>query len=227
MSTGLTYSSVESPTELRDALRSAIALGEYEPGAKLTEREIATRFGVGRTGVREALRYLAAEDILDISENRGARVKTISYAEALNLFQIREALESLAGELFTSRASGPQKIELAKSLEPMAAAMKAGDITQTLVMGDLFYSHLLRGSQNPELQRMTEMLRVRISQVRRISLTLPDSGDKTMASLQNIVNAVLLGDPAKAREACGAHVRRSAEMTLPLMASMELSVSLD
>lgn len=222
MNAGFAFADIESPDELRDSIRNAIALGEYEPGAKLTERELGAKFGVGRTGVREALRYLAAEGILEIIENRGARVKSISYSEALNLFQIREALEGLAGMLFAARATGPQKIAFAQSLGPIADAMNNADITQTLIAGDLYYSHLLRGSQNPELQRMTEMLHVRVSQVRRISLSLPDSADRTIKSLQSIVNAVLLGDSELAREACCAHVRRSAEVTLPLLASAEV-----
>lgn len=222
MNASFTLADTESPTELRDSIRTSIALGEYEPGAKLTERELGAKFGVGRTGVREALRYLAAEGILEINENRGARVKTISYSEALNLFQIREALEGLAGMLFAARATGPQKIAFAQSLQPIADAMRNADITQTLVMGDAYYSHLLQGSQNPELQRMTEMLHVRVSQVRRISLSLPDSADRTIKSLQRIVNAVLLGDSDLARDACCAHVRGSAEVTLPLLASIEV-----
>jgi DNA-binding GntR family transcriptional regulator len=215
--------SVEPAADLKDALRTSIALGEYEPGAKITEREIATKFGAGRTAVREALRYLAAEAILEINENRGARVKTISYSEALNLFQIREALEGLAGKLFTARATAEQKMAFAKSLDTLAEAMKAGDITQTLILGDVYYSHLLSGSQNPELQRMTEMLRVRVSQVRRVSLSLPEAADRTLNTLQNIVTAVMVGDPDQAREACCAHVRSSAELTLPLLASDEMA----
>jgi DNA-binding GntR family transcriptional regulator len=213
----------DSPAELREALRISIGLGDFAPGAKLTERELTQRFNVGRTAIREALRYLAAEGIVELTDNRGARVSTITYSEALHLFQVRAALEGLAGELFATRGTADQKIEFAQSLRPLHDAMLQGDITQTLRLSDIYYGHLLRGANNPELQRITELLHVRIIQVRRISLSIPELSEQTVDGLKRIINAVLLGDPEEARLACISLVHHSAQATLPLLATLEVA----
>lgn len=221
MTTAATARDIDTAADLREALRRAIANGEYAPGVKLVERELTLRYGVGRTGVREALRYLAAEGILELNENRGARVKSLSYSDALDMYQVREELEGLAGQLFAVRGTPEEKIEFAQSLEPVREAMHDGDVTRTLVLSDIYYGHLLRGARNPELHRLIELLHVRINQVRRVSVSMSERAESTLDGLQRIVNAVLVGDPVEARAACIAHVRASAAATLPVLAAWE------
>lgn len=215
----------EAPDDVRDLpemLRRAIADGDLVPGTKLGERELAVKYGVGRTAVRDALRHLAAERIVVLTENRGARVRELDYAEAADIYDIRAVLEGLAGELFAIRGSASAKKLFAESLEPVREALEGPDTTTMLQASDVFYDYLLAGSGNTELREAVNRLHVRIHQIRRVSLSMRDRAQPTIEGLQRIVNAILAGDPIQARLACIDHVRASAAATLPVLAAQEL-----
>ena len=222
MSLVQTKETFDDPRDLPELLRRAIADGEYVPGVKLVERELAIKYGVGRTAVRDALRHLAAERIVVLTENRGARVRELDYAEAADIYQVRAVLEGLAGELFAVRGTAEAKKSFAESLEPVRKAIEDFDTTAALVASDIYYAHLLEGARNAELQEAVNRLHVRIHQIRRVSLSMKDRAQPTIEGLQRVVDAILSGDPAQARRACVDHVRASASATLPLLAAQEL-----
>lgn len=221
MSTVDSSHSFGSAADFRETLRRAIANGEYEPGEKLIERHLTMRYGVGRTGVRDALRHLAAEGIVVLTENRGARVSELSFADALNMYQVRGVLEGLAGELFAVRGTAQEKIEFAATLPPIRDAISRADATGALTASDIYYAHLLRGARNTELQGIIERLHSRITQIRRFSLSTEEGSGPMVTSLQRIVNAVIAGDAVGAREACMEHVKSSAAATLPAIAAKD------
>jgi DNA-binding GntR family transcriptional regulator len=76
----------------------------------------------------------------------------------------------------------------------------------------------LNGARNTELHEVVERLQVRVSQIRRVSLSMKERAQPTIESLQRIVNAVLVSDPVEARLACIEHVRSAAAATLPVLA---------
>ncbi|WAH97458.1 GntR family transcriptional regulator [Arthrobacter sp. MMS18-M83] len=211
----------ENYAALPEALRRAIASGEYSPGTKLVERELTLKYGVGRTAVRDALHHLAAERIIELTENRGARVRALDYAEAADIYQVRGVLEGLAGELFAVRGTAAEKVRFAESLELIREAIANSDITGALLASDVYYGLLLTGARNAELYEVVERLHVRINQIRRVSLSMQESAQPTTQGLQHIVDAVLVGDPAEARLACIEHVKASAAATLPVLAAHE------
>lgn len=222
MSLVQTNEALEDPRGLPEILRRAIAEGEYEPGLKLVERELAIKYGVGRTAVRDALRHLAAERIIVLTENRGARVRELDYAEAADIYAVRAVLEGLAGELFAVRGTASEKKLFAESLGPLRKAIEDFDTTAALLASDVYYAHLLDGARNVELQEAVNRLHVRIHQIRRVSLSMKDRAQPTIEGLQRVVNAILSGDPVQARAACIEHVRASAAATLPVLAAQEL-----
>lgn len=211
----------DTQADLPGTLRNAIALGEYAPGTKLVERELADRYGVGRTAVRDALRHLTAERIIVLTENRGARVRELDYAEAADIYQVRGVLEGLAGELFAVRGTAEEKVRFADSLTPVREAHNGPNIRDMLIASEKFYSHLLRGARNAELHEIVERLHVRINQIRRVSMSMPEQQEPTLRALQRIVDAVIVGDAAGARIACVEHVRTSAAATLPVLARQD------
>lgn len=206
---------------LLQSLRRAIADAEYDPGAKLVERELCARYGVGRTAVRGALRHLAAEGIVELTENRGARVRLLTYADAQDLYQIRAVLEGLAGELFAIRGTAAQKRAFAVAIDDVRLAFDGDDIVTTLAVNEAFYDHMLHGSGNVELRRTIDRLHVRINQLRRLSLSSPNRSRSTLAELERIVDAVLAGDAERARQACVDHVRAAASVALPMLATQD------
>jgi DNA-binding GntR family transcriptional regulator len=102
------------------ALREAIFTGEIEAGAPLRQRDIAVRFGVSPTPVREALRRLESEGLLDYDLHRGATVVQGDFGPSEENYQIRAALESLAARLAAERISGEALDELHELHEAIA-----------------------------------------------------------------------------------------------------------
>lgn len=88
-----------------DHLRNFIVEGQLAPGVKLNERKLCEMLGISRTPLREALKVLAAEGLIDISPNRGASVAQMSEVEIRDMFELMSGIESFAGELACERMS--------------------------------------------------------------------------------------------------------------------------
>ena len=97
-----------------DAVRGMILDGRFAPGARLGEADLAEAVGVSRTPVREALRHLAAEGLVEITPNKGARVVEWTQAELEQVFDLRAEVEGLAARLAAQRASASQLDGLAR-----------------------------------------------------------------------------------------------------------------
>src|SRR6185369_7343119 len=95
-------------SQVLENLRQAILDRRLAPGQRLIERELVELTGVSRTSVREALRELAAEGLVTAIPNRGTIVTSVSAEEARQLYEVRSALEALAGRLFVANASPAQ-----------------------------------------------------------------------------------------------------------------------
>ena len=88
-----------------ERLREALLNQFFAPGDRLIERELCELTGVSRTSVREALRLLESEGLIETIPNRGPIVASLSAEDAQYIYEVREALEGLAGRLFAERAS--------------------------------------------------------------------------------------------------------------------------
>jgi DNA-binding GntR family transcriptional regulator len=93
-------------------LRALILSGDLEPKAKLNEAALAERFGISRTPLREAIKVLSAEGLLELLPNRGARVASLSHAEIDEMLDVVAALEMTAGELACRHATEDQIVAL-------------------------------------------------------------------------------------------------------------------
>src|SRR5918997_6239315 len=85
--------------EVAERLRALIRSGDLEPKARVNELELAARFGISRTPLREAIKILATEGLLELLPNRGARVASISEAELDDMLEVVAGLEGTAAEL--------------------------------------------------------------------------------------------------------------------------------
>src|SRR6476619_4360777 len=111
-------------------LRQLCALmtdGTYKPGDRITERELCERLNASRPSIRETLRQLEAEGLLDIYPNRGAVVRKLSTDTVLNLWEVRQALEAVAAERFARHGSPAQVERFDDAIRQMDAALRARD----------------------------------------------------------------------------------------------------
>ncbi len=191
-------------------LREAISGGEFRPGERLVEKTLCDRYAVSRTVVREALRHLEAEGLVDIVANRGPVVRVLSDQEADSLYEMRGALEGLAGALFAERATPEQHAELTRSLEQVRTAAGQGSPAELLQAEDALCDTLVDGSGNSVVLAALRTVRARIHALRGMSLQaegrLPDS----LRELTAVVDAAAHGDPELARLRCVEHVTAAA-----------------
>lgn len=205
-------------------LAEAVGNGEYRPGERLVERELCERFDVSRTVVREALRQLESQGLIEIVPNRGPVVATVSVQEATWLYEARAALESQAAEMFARRATAEQKARLARSLRTVAKAVAGSDLLAKLSAKDDFYEVLFEGADNPIIGSLLRGLHARISLLRRLSLGTPGRGASTLAELQGLVAALDAGEASKAAKLARRHVQSAADIAIARLSENDVAM---
>ena len=140
--------------QVLEVLRQAILDFRLKPGQRLIERELIEQTGVSRTTIREVLRQLAAEGLVTTIPQKGAIVVVPSAQEAADLYEVRAALEALAGRLFVRRATDEQVTALRGSLRDIErlAKKREPDIQALLQAKDGFYEVLLQGAGNAAIR---------------------------------------------------------------------------
>lgn len=129
-----------------EMIRQKLLAGEYMPGDRLGEAEIAGELGISRTPVREALRILSSDGLIEINKNRGARVAEWSEEELTNVFEVRIRLEGLAARKAAERATPDQIERLEYFAREVAYYSEPGDqrdVAQIAKYNQDFHSELL------------------------------------------------------------------------------------
>lgn len=207
-----------------DILRQAIIDHRFPPGTHLKERELCTLLGVSRTSVREALRHLESEQLIKTVPHRGPVVVSLSVQDGQELYQVRAALEGLAGELFASNATDQHIVALQQAADEMAVAAKSDDPAVTLATITRFYAVLFDGAQNRVCAQFIQSLNARISMLRRMSLSSENRSVTMMKEIDRIVAAAIARDGEELKRACIAHVEGARAAAMPqLQASDEPS----
>ena len=162
--------------------------------------------GVSRTSVREALRHLESERLIRTVPHKGPVVISLTERDAKDLYQVRAALEGLAGELFATNAADRQIAELKRTAEEMQVAATKNVPTTTLRIISKFYEVLFEGADNQVCAQFIQSLNARISMFRRMTLSTRSRNEPMMAEIEEIVAAATARDPARLKQACIAHV---------------------
>jgi GntR family transcriptional regulator, trigonelline degradation regulator len=205
--------------QVLDNLRQAIVERRLAPGQRLIERELVEMTGVSRTSIREALRELAAEGLVTTIPNKGTVVASVSAEEARQLYEVRSALEGLAGRLFTLNASRAQRGALAKAFARIERLASRG--SPVLAAKDAFYDVLFEGGGNDALRTVVAGLHARVSVLRALSLSVEGRPAESLAELRAIVEAVDAGDADATAAACSRHVEAAGRVVLRALADQD------
>ncbi len=149
-----------------DALRELILEGELEPMSRINEVELCERFGISRTPLREAIKLLAAEGLLVLLPNRGARVVALSETEIAEILQVVGALEGAAGELACERITSGELTVIEAATEAMVAAWKAGDYPAYFARNREIHEAIMAAARNAALQSTYRSLSGRVQRAR-------------------------------------------------------------
>lgn len=197
-----------------ERLREAIVNMRFKPGDRLLERELCELTGVSRTSVREALRQLEAEGLVEVLPNIGPIVALISVEDVREIYGVREVLEGLAGSLFTRSATDAQVASLRDVTTRIGGLVALGDVSKIISLKDEFYNVLLDGAGSELVEKTLASLRARVTVLRATTLRQADRPNETYAELQEIIEAVEARDPEAAEAACRRHVHNAAKVAV-------------
>ena len=197
-----------------DAIRAAIADGEFAPNQRLVEADLSERFGASRATVRTALVLLTSEGLVERMQNRGARVRAVSLAEAVEITEVRMALEGLCAAKAAERLTENDRDRLRGIGEAMRAAVASGDLLGYSELNRRFHGLVLALSGHGTAGAILERLR---GQNVRHQFQLAMHPGRLAVSLPQhleIIEALCAGDAEAAEAAMRRHIRSVID-TLP------------
>jgi GntR family transcriptional regulator, rspAB operon transcriptional repressor len=186
--------------------RDAIISGELEPGRQLSENELATRLGVSRTPVREALVRLRDDRLVEIVPQLGTFVTPISEAAVGDAYFVREALECAAVREAAARGQKQDIAALRAILARQADVRATEDYARWFVLNDEFHRALSDLSGHPVAWTLICRVSGQLDRIRRLSLPQPRYLDQALGEHRLILKAVARGDPDAAEDAMRHHL---------------------
>jgi phosphonate utilization transcriptional regulator len=205
------------PALVQAELERMIVCGELQPGAKLTEMALAARLGVSRGPLREAFRMLEEAGLVRTEKNRGVFVRDVPLDEAVEIFDLRAAMDELVGRQLALRITPAQLKEVRAMVEAMERAVKAADLRGYHLLNLQFHDRLVDMAGNRKLTAIYRKLIKELSLFRRMNLAhLAEDGLLPLSAGEHraIVKAIASGDTQAAGQAMFDHVMQSKERML-------------
>ncbi|MEO6984428.1 MAG: GntR family transcriptional regulator [Paralcaligenes sp.] len=212
-------SSVYSETLVR--LSTLIIEGDYKPGDRLIERELCDRLQVSRSSIREALRQLEAEKLVQIIPNKGPVVRRLSTKEFLDLWDIRATIECLAARRFASQGSNAAILALEKSIHVLEAALTEKDEHCIRVAKNSFFECFMLGSGNFALPDLLRQLNAQLSFMWASSLRVRGRPTESIKDLLALLDGIKARNPEVANAAVVLYSERAKNIALAHLAELE------
>ena len=209
--------SQSSASEAYDLLLAAIETGSLPPGTRLREADLAARFQISRTPVREALKRLELQGLVAHEPHHGAVVSTPEYGQVVELYMMREVLEGTAARLAAQHATDVEVQVLRdmvvrdRGLVPDPAALAASN--------RLFHQQIRDSAGNRYLSRTLETFRVSLALLAGTTLGVPGRGSASIDEHDAIVARIAARDPDGAEQAARQHIRNAFRTRIALRSS--------
>jgi len=201
---------LSSTDRVLNHITAGVLAGRYVPGQRLVEADLTHSLRVSRGPVREAFRRLDALGILSRTMHRGACVRTLSRAEAIDLMVAIESMDGLTSRLAATavknRAGGRALVALERALRPYRD--REYDLASLPQQRQQFYDMLVRMTGNSQLQSLFPTMRIHLLRLQTQSYRNIDARSLDVDDFAAIARAVLAGEPAGAEKASTAHNRR-------------------
>lgn len=195
-----------------DALREAIISGDLKPGQTLVETELATRMGVSRAPLREALQILSGEGLVETAHYRGTTVRRLTKVDIEELYSLRAVLETFAIQRVMAQNPQEAALQLRQCYEQMLAAAESNDLKQVNLLDRAFHDTLIELSGHSLLMNTWSVVSMRVRQVMAL-LNRRNSNLKQIAyNHLPIIEAIEAEDAEKAVALIQKHVAASGEL---------------
>lgn len=194
------------PMLLEREIEAVILTGEYNPGDRINEKELAVRFGISRGPVREALRSLEASGLVEQIPNRGVFVRRLTARDADEIYDVRAALFAMAGRLLAERATADDIVRLRAFVEAMDEAIAGDDFDRYTRENFAFHEFIVARARNGVLAAQYLSLIKQLRLYRTRSLMFGNAMKASNAEHREMVEAVAAGDAERAYTAHHRHV---------------------
>lgn len=203
--------------EVAVRLRTMLVEGVIPPGAKLNERELAAQLSVSRTPLREAIRALAAEGLVDLLPNRGAVAVKLTTADILNTFELLAGLEALSGKLAAERATPAEIAEIRAMHYEMLACFTRRDLSNYYRLNARIHSAINAAASNPVLARTYASINARVQSLRFRTNQDEAKWKRAMQEHERMLEALSTRDGAALAAVLTTHLEHKRDTVLELM----------
>jgi DNA-binding GntR family transcriptional regulator len=192
--------------QIASIIRERIIHGEIANGERIIENALSEQLRISRTPLREALKLLEAEGLVEISQNKGARVTSFTVDEARNLFEVIAGLESMAAELAVARIDGDQLRDLEMIHNKMLAYYAEGDTGRYFELNSQVHDWIVRASANPILIATHANLVVRARRGRYMAIFDADRWRQAVEEHDSLMSSLRTKDSESARKVWRLHL---------------------
>lgn len=192
--------------DVADALRESILSGDYVAGQRLVEADLCDRFTTTRFVIRTALASLAAQGLVEVRRNHGARVRSVSIEEAIEITEVRRELEGLCAALAAERATRADRGELRDMVRSMRAASKAGEPLLYSELNAGLHTAIRRIADHTTAARILEQLRGQMVRHQFNLALVPGRPAVSLPQHEAVVAGIVAGDPVAAEAAMRQHI---------------------
>jgi len=203
--------------QVAEKLRNMIITGELEEGKKVPVTEISEILGVSPTPLREALKVLAEEKLVELTPNRGARVLPTTVEETTSLFEVIAELESLGAKLAATRITA-KELELLEKLHfEMRAFFDVRNRESYFELNNQIHAAIMEFSHNPVLSHMHQKTTVRVARVRFVAVHENRRWEESMQEHEEVMIAFREKNADRAADIWREHLKKSGEVTIEVL----------
>lgn len=200
--------------QVAQRLRQMLVEGQIAPGAKLNERALAEQLSVSRTPLREAIKMLAAEGLVELLPNRGAIAVALSESDVLDTFEVMAGLEAMSGELAAQRITDEELAEIQAMHYEMLAAYTRQDLSAYYSINARIHRAINAAARNPVLATVYNQVNARLQALRFRSNQDGDKWKRAVKEHEKMIEALAARDAAAMREVLAEHLRNKRDTVL-------------
>lgn len=195
-----------------EKMRGAIFSAHFKPGERLVERNLCEQLDVSRSVVREVLRHLETEGLVELIAHHGPVVATLDANRAAQVYEIRALLEGQAARVCAEKASDEAIAQLDALNQRTQEAFRAADFHEVMLRTTAFYEALFNATGMTVAWDIVQSLNARINRLRAMTISSSGRSAEAAEEMERIMLALRQRDPQAAQDASQAHVRRVAEI---------------
>ncbi|WP_108658486.1 GntR family transcriptional regulator [Acuticoccus kandeliae] len=204
-----------------DELRGLIVKGDLAPGSRIVERALCAKMNVSRTPLREALKLLELDGLIELSQNRGARVRPFTTQEAVSLFEVLAGLESLAAELATARITPEGMRNLLALHRRMADHYARGEKDPYFALNSQIHEAVIVATENPVLLATHRQLMLRAKRGRYMAIVDPRRWQQAMEEHEELMDAIMRRNAADAGRIWRTHLTHTGQTVAAVLKRTE------